>query len=257
MLHRTLLLVSILFILTLQYSTARLDSDEDTDEEEYRLLKRFLFHKETSTTTQRAPSVLENLIRPSSTRSPTPGTPVWTQKTTHSPSYPSSGSCSPNPCAHGGICTSKGQVSHECKCVGPWRGIYCGVADACYRSPCQNGGTCLNVNDDYWCKCTSDYYGNNCQTKFYSPSSSGDHCRANTCNTGRCVSLQTTYYCQCPSDRYGEHCEKRFSKRSVSNLRLYHHFLEQMKRGALKQKMRNHHADEDLAEYDVKNGIYF
>ena len=34
------------------------------------------------------------------------------------------------------------------------------LADACYRSPCQNGGSCLNVNDDYWCKCTSDYYGN-------------------------------------------------------------------------------------------------
>lgn len=32
-------------------------------------------------------------------------------------------------------------------------------ADACYRSPCQNGGSCLNVVDDFWCKCPTDYYG--------------------------------------------------------------------------------------------------
>jgi hypothetical protein len=69
-------------------------------------------------------------------------------------------------------------MTYECKCVGPWRGIYCGVgmssnfikyiyiydnfiflANACYKSPCQNSGTCLNVHDDYWCKCTNDYYG--------------------------------------------------------------------------------------------------
>ena len=51
-----------------------------------------------------------------------------------------------------------------------------------------------------------------------------------------------------------------FSKRSVSNLRLYHDFVEQLKRGMMKQskqKMRNQNADEDLAVYDVKNGIYF
>ncbi len=33
------------------------------------------------------------------------------------------------------------------------------LADACYKSPCQNGGTCFNVHDDYWCKCTNDYSG--------------------------------------------------------------------------------------------------
>ncbi len=33
------------------------------------------------------------------------------------------------------------------------------LANACYKSPCQNSGTCLNVHDDYWCKCTNDYYG--------------------------------------------------------------------------------------------------
>lgn len=45
------------------------------------------------------------------------------QKSTYSPSNP----CSSNPCEHGGICTPTGQMTYECKCVGPWRGIYCGV----------------------------------------------------------------------------------------------------------------------------------
>lgn len=51
----------------------------------------------------------------------------WTQKTTHSPVYPSSNPCSSDPCNNGGICTPKGQLTFECKCVGPWRGIYCGI----------------------------------------------------------------------------------------------------------------------------------
>lgn len=41
--------------------------------------------------------------------------------------YPSSGSCADNPCENGGICISKGQTTFECRCVGAWRGIYCGI----------------------------------------------------------------------------------------------------------------------------------
>jgi len=256
--------VFILYFLVVQFGDARdhLDEEEDdsNDDEAYRLLKRFLWHKSTTVATQRPPSVIDNLVRPSSTRSPTEKPPIWTQKSTYSPVYPSSGACSSNPCEHGGICIAKGQMTSECQCVGPWRGIYCGVADACYRSPCQNGGICLNVYDDCWCKCPTDYYGTNCQSKFYSPSSSVNHCRPNICNSGQCVSLQTTYYCRCPNDRYGEHCEKRFSKRKASNLQSYYNFLHQIKRGMINQDerdMQKSHRGEDVAFYDVKNGIYF
>ncbi len=49
--------------------------------------------------------------------------PIGFEKSTYSPS----GACAGNPCEHGGICIPKGQMTYECKCVGPWRGIYCGV----------------------------------------------------------------------------------------------------------------------------------
>ncbi|CAF1202088.1 unnamed protein product [Rotaria sordida] len=175
------------------------------DDDEYRQLKRFFWHKKTTT------------------REP---------KTTESPWYPSSGACASSPCEHGGICTSREEKIFECKCVGPWRGIYCGIADACYRSPCQNGGSCLNVIDDYWCKCPTDYNGKNCESKFSNPDNGENHCRPSICNTGRCVSLKTGYYCRCPDDRYGDHCEKRLNnyKRGSSGRQSFDELLEQFKR---------------------------
>ncbi|CAF4004600.1 unnamed protein product, partial [Rotaria sp. Silwood1] len=38
-----------------------------------------------------------------------------------------SGACASSPCEHGGICTPRGQRLFDCKCVGPWRGVYCGI----------------------------------------------------------------------------------------------------------------------------------
>ncbi|CAF2581960.1 unnamed protein product [Rotaria sp. Silwood2] len=204
--------------------------DDDDSDDEYRQLKRFLWHKKTTTT--HAPE-------------------IWTPKTTASPWYPPSGACSSNPCEHNGVCTPRGERIFDCKCVGPWRGIYCGTADACYRSPCQNGGTCLNVVDDYWCKCSTDYYGKNCESRFSNPGDLVNQCRPNICNTGRCVSLKTTYYCQCPDDRYGEHCEKRFSsyKRTFSDQKSFHELLDQAKR-VLRDQILTDDDDSDETTFD-------
>ncbi len=95
----------------------------EEEDDQYRQLKRFLFQKKPTSTTSRSPSVIENLFHPTSTRSPS----IWTQKSTYSPVYPLSGVCTSSSCEHGGICTPKGQTTYDCKCVGPWRGIYCGV----------------------------------------------------------------------------------------------------------------------------------
>ncbi|CAF1062921.1 unnamed protein product [Rotaria magnacalcarata] len=217
----------VLCLFIIEISAKKRYSDPDDDDDEYSQLKRFLFHKQTTNKPSSSPSVLDNLVRPSSF-SPS----LWTVKTTNSPWYPSSGVCSSNPCEHGGICNAKGQNTFDCKCVGPWRGIYCGIVDACYRSPCENGGSCLNIYDDYWCKCSNDYYGKNCESKFYNPGESTNNCRPNICNTGRCVSLKTTYYCSCPEDRYGEHCEKPFNfyKRNPADKRSFYQLLNQIER---------------------------
>jgi len=253
--NRFYILILVFGTLVAQFSAVRWDmtSDEESDER-YRLLKRLFFDKSPASST-RAPSVLENLVQPPST----PKSMISTPKGSSSPSYPSSGSCAENPCENGGICIPKGQTTFECRCVGPWRGIYCGIHDACHRSPCQNGGICLNVHDDYYCQCSNAHYGINCELTYSNPSSLNNLCQPNICNTGRCVPLQTTYYCVCPNDRSGEHCEKRFSKRKASGFQMYYDFIHELKRG-MKNNPHNHHNPnhgEDVALYDVKNGIYF
>jgi hypothetical protein len=50
---------------------------------------------------------------------------LFGQKSTSTPSP--SEICASDPCENSGICFSKGQTTYNCKCIGPWRGIYCGV----------------------------------------------------------------------------------------------------------------------------------
>ncbi|CAM4786881.1 unnamed protein product [Rotaria magnacalcarata] len=261
-LHTVFVLTFILHILIAQSIASRLSSDyryESGDDEEYGLVKRVFFRKPTPAPTQRTSSILENIIRPSSTPSSNEKPVIETQKTAYAPSYSTSDPCNLNPCENGGRCIRKGEMSYECKCVGPWRGMYCGISDACYRAPCQNEGMCINVYDGYWCKCSSDYYGTDCQNKYASSSSSENQCRPNICHTGRCVSLETKYYCDCPKDRSGDHCEKEIFKRDISKFQLYQSLLNQLKRAMAKQNMKHAHQyeDDDVAIYDVKNGIYF
>lgn len=35
--------------------------------------------------------------------------------------------------------------------------------DECISSPCQNGGTCVDLVDGYRCECTQAWEGSNCQ----------------------------------------------------------------------------------------------
>jgi len=39
--------------------------------------------------------------------------------------------------------------------------------DACFSAPCQNGGTCRNAGRSYWCSCTFEYRGRNCEEMDY------------------------------------------------------------------------------------------
>ncbi|CAF0727367.1 unnamed protein product [Adineta ricciae] len=215
--QKLLVLFFFLFLISGQFSYARLHTNkhqENDDDHIYRLLKRFFSSQSGIGSTQKPSNVLNSLVYPGSTAK----AQVSSQRSTNSPS---SSACLSHACEHGGICIPRGQYVYDCKCIGPWRGIYCGIPDACYRLPCQNGGTCLNMHDDYWCKCIDPYYGINCQLKYSSSVYSEDRCRPYICNTGRCISLQTTYYCQCPDDRYGEHCEKQFYKRTIDSYQSY------------------------------------
>ncbi|XP_061750624.1 EGF-like repeat and discoidin I-like domain-containing protein 3 isoform X1 [Nerophis ophidion] len=94
------------------------------------------------------------------------------------------GPCKPNPCKNDGVCSAtghsrRGDVFSEyvCKCQPGFEGVHCqnGVDGAdlssrkdvndCARQPCQNGGTCRDLEGDFKCQCPSPFVGKNCQLR--------------------------------------------------------------------------------------------
>ncbi|TMS38325.1 hypothetical protein L596_005076 [Steinernema carpocapsae] len=51
--------------------------------------------------------------------------------------------------------------------------------DLCFSNPCQNNGTCVSLEDDYKCECSSEHTGKNCELSVYA-----DTCLPGTCKSG-------------------------------------------------------------------------
>lgn len=55
-----------------------------------------------------------------------------------------------------------------CACEPGFTGDSCQTAlSTCYSSPCQNGATCLDMNEDYLCSCVTGYTGKRCEIDLY------------------------------------------------------------------------------------------
>nr|XP_057931539.1 milk fat globule EGF and factor V/VIII domain containing b isoform X4 [Doryrhamphus excisus] len=83
------------------------------------------------------------------------------------------GPCKPNPCKNGAVCSvtghsRRGDVFSEyvCKCQPGFEGVHCqNDVNDCAGQPCQNGGTCRDLEGDFKCQCPSPYVGKHCQLR--------------------------------------------------------------------------------------------
>ncbi|XP_077452517.1 milk fat globule EGF and factor V/VIII domain containing b isoform X2 [Stigmatopora argus] len=83
------------------------------------------------------------------------------------------GPCKPNPCKNDGLCAATGHsrrgdvfTEYVCKCQPGFEGVHCqnNVNDCAVR-PCQNGGSCRDLDGDFKCQCPSPYVGKSCQLR--------------------------------------------------------------------------------------------
>ena len=52
---------------------------------------------------------------------------------------------------------------YQCECKFGYGGDRCQVdLDLCENSPCQNGGTCVDLGDHFTCQCPYEYAGRTC-----------------------------------------------------------------------------------------------
>ncbi|XP_048481076.1 cubilin-like [Plutella xylostella] len=82
------------------------------------------------------------------------------------------------------------------------------TGDKCEPRPCQNGGTCLSLVNDYHCLCPSNWEGKDCNLDV-------NECRnfAGTdlgCQNGAtCINRPGSYECLCRSGWFGLHCTRK------------------------------------------------
>ena len=66
--------------------------------------------------------------------------------------------------------------------------------------PCQNNGTCVDLEDDYECQCIEGFTGDKCETNI-------NECSSNPCINGKCLDGINEYTCQCNPGYYGQNCD--------------------------------------------------
>ncbi|XP_033732292.1 uncharacterized protein LOC117321818 [Pecten maximus] len=76
----------------------------------------------------------------------------------------------------------------------------CSLLDVCASSPCQRGGTCINVPMGYICQCPDGYGGSLCQHDL-------DDCSSQPCvNNGTCEDRFNNFTCHCSVGYSGNDC---------------------------------------------------
>lgn len=98
--------------------------------------------------------------------------------------------------------------------------------DECASAPCQNGGTCIDLDNSFKCECPSAWEGNLCQfgmnfLKIYNLYHviiviifllDADECLNNPCiNAISCTNLLGDYHCKCQRGWMGKNCDQNIN----------------------------------------------
>jgi hypothetical protein len=83
-------------------------------------------------------------------------------------------------------------MNNLCTCLPQHTGISCEktlTSDHCSSHPCKNKGTCLIIENNYFCKCQPNYSGFNCEIRI-------NYCSSSPClSTETCVDQLNGYTC--------------------------------------------------------------
>lgn len=109
----------------------------------------------------------------------------------------------PNPCQNNGSCLFK-EITNTifCKCPPSYKGPFCNLrSEFCLNSPCQNGGTCTQVDEyDGVCTCPPRYTGKTCEVSMT--------CDTNPCkNNQPCLVVNGVARCFCGSKYKLPYCD--------------------------------------------------
>ena len=109
--------------------------------------------------------------------------------------------CAHKPCANGGTCIDLTN-DFECRCVAGFVGPTCQInVDDCEMRPCANGGHCTDLVNDFLCRCQPGWTGKDCSVNV-------DNCLLQPClHGGVCHDRIDDYECECPDGFWGKDCQ--------------------------------------------------
>ncbi|KRX26660.1 Protocadherin Fat 3 [Trichinella nelsoni] len=127
------------------------------------------------------------------------------------------GACSIQPCLNGGSCVGRGSFGFTCLCPARYFGTYCEIdRTPCLSSPCQNGATCINLFNDFQCRCSKLFIGRTCSERKTSAEVEEDICASSPCaNGGQCLlndhihlnsADESRFICNCTAGWTGPTC---------------------------------------------------